>query len=143
MLMVDDKDIRIIDELIRDSRTPFLEISRKMRISEATVRKRVHDMQASGVIKRFTMDVDPSKMGFATTAVLGIDVKPENFLDVARSLAAMDEVKCLATSSGDHMIMAEIWSRNGADLSRIISDRVGRLPGVFKVCPAVILERLK
>jgi Lrp/AsnC family transcriptional regulator for asnA, asnC and gidA len=39
--------------------------------------------------------------------------------------------------------MTEIWAKNGEDLSDIISNKIGKIPGVTKVCPAIILERLK
>ncbi len=141
--MVGKRDMQILEELMENSRLPFLRIAKKMRISEATVRKRVRDMQDAGVIKKFTTDVDPSKIGYGTTAIIGLDVSPEKFLENARKLATIEEVKWVATSSGDHMIMAEIWARDGMELTRLISEKIGSLTGVTKVCPAVILEKLK
>jgi Lrp/AsnC family transcriptional regulator for asnA, asnC and gidA len=39
--------------------------------------------------------------------------------------------------------MAEIWARDGDELTKIISDKIGKLPGVKKICPAIILEKVK
>jgi len=52
-------------------------------------------------------------------------------------------LKCVATSTGDHMIMTEVWTRNGLELTRLISDKIGKIDGVKRICPALILEKLK
>jgi len=52
-------------------------------------------------------------------------------------------MKCVAISSGDHMIMVEIWTRDARELTRLISERVETMEGVKRICPALILEKLK
>jgi Lrp/AsnC family transcriptional regulator for asnA, asnC and gidA len=41
------------------------------------------------------------------------------------------------------MIMFEIWTRNGKELTRIISEKIGKIEGVNRICPSIILEKLK
>ena len=41
------------------------------------------------------------------------------------------------------MIMTEIWARDGRELSEILFNKVGKIEGIKKVCPAIILEQLK
>jgi len=41
------------------------------------------------------------------------------------------------------MIMTEIWTRDGRELTRLISEKIGVIEGVKKICPAIILEKLK
>jgi Lrp/AsnC family transcriptional regulator for asnA, asnC and gidA len=41
------------------------------------------------------------------------------------------------------MIMIEIWTQDGKELSKIISEKIGIIEGVKKICPAIILEKLK
>jgi len=53
------------------------------------------------------------------------------------------EARYVAISTGDHMIMIEIWTRDGKELSRIISEKIGTIEGVRKICPSIILEKLK
>ncbi len=140
---MDEKDRKIIEILEQDARTPFTEIAKMLGVSEATVRKRIARLEREGVIVRYTIEVDPLKLGYTTVTILGLDVEPEHFLDAARKLAEMDEVRWVATSTGDHMIMAEIWTRDGNALARLISLKIGRIKGVKKICPAIILEKIK
>jgi len=50
------------------------------------VRKRVLSLQRRGVIKKFTIKVDPSKIGMKTIAVVGVDVDPTKLLEVAQKM---------------------------------------------------------
>jgi len=50
------------------------------------------------------------------------------------------ETRYVATSTGDHMIMTEIWTRDGRELTKLISNRIGNIKGIKKNCLAIILE---
>ncbi|WP_461863287.1 HTH-type transcriptional regulator LrpA [Thermococcus sp.] len=141
--MLDERDKIIIEMLTKDARTPFTEIAKVLGISETAVRKRVKSLEEAGVIKQYTVKVDPTKLGYHLVSLTGVDTLPEKIFDVARKLEEFDFVKEIYLTSGDHMIMTEIWAKNGEDLSDIISNKIGKIEGVTKVCPAVILERLK
>jgi len=141
--MVDEIDLRIIRILEGEGDITFTELARRLKLNESTVRKRVRALKQRGVIKRFTVSVDPAKIGLGTVAIVGIDVEPHKLLEVAERLCELSEAKYVATSTGDHMIMAEIWTQDGKELSRLIADRIGAIEGVKKICPAIILEKLK
>jgi Lrp/AsnC family transcriptional regulator for asnA, asnC and gidA len=140
---IDEIDQKILKLLEEDARLPFLEIAKKLRLSESTVRKRVQALKEKGVIKRFTVEIDPTRIGLNTVAIVGIDVDPPKLLEVAQKLCEFKEIRCVATSTGDHMIMTEIWTKDGRELTRLISEKIGPIEGVKKICPAIILERLK
>jgi Lrp/AsnC family transcriptional regulator for asnA, asnC and gidA len=141
--MLDERDRIILEMLTKDARTPFTEIAKVLGISETAVRKRVKALEEAGVIKQYTIIVDPSKLGYNLVSITGIDTKPEKIFDVASKLKEFDFVRHVYLTSGDHMIMAEVWAKDGEDLSDIISNKIGRIDGVIKVCPAIILERMK
>lgn len=141
--MLDETDMEILEILRKNARTAYLDMAKKLRISESTVRKRVKDLEKQGVIKKYSAIVDPSKLGYGSVALVGIDVRPEKFLDVAKKLTEYENVKFVATSSGDHMIMTEIWMENSSDLRNFISAKIEGMEGVTRTCPAILTERLK
>ncbi|MCS7096538.1 MAG: Lrp/AsnC family transcriptional regulator [Candidatus Bathyarchaeota archaeon] len=141
--MVDKTDLAVLRLLQEDASMPFTEIARRLGISESTVRKRVEKMICEGIIKKFTVVVDPSKIGLKTIAIVGVDVDPSRLLDVSQKLCEIPEVRYVATSTGDHMIMTEIWTRDGRELTRILSEKIGTIEGIKKICPAIVLEKLK
>ena len=141
-MLLDETDKGILGILKDNARIPFLEISKKLQISESTIRKRVANLENSGIIKKYSVVLEPSKLGYSH-AIVGIDVKPEKFLDVAKSLTEFENVKFVATSTGDHMIMTEIWMEKASDLRDFISNQIGKMDGVTRTCPAIINEKLK
>ncbi len=140
---MDEKDIQIINILRENARMPYAEIAKLLNVTEATVRKRVKNLEKNGVIKKYTIEVDPAKLGYSTITILGLDVEPQYLLEAAHKIAELDEVKKVATSSGDHMIMAEIWTKNTSELFEVISKKIAKIKGVKKLCPAILLEEIK
>ncbi|MEE9490125.1 MAG: Lrp/AsnC family transcriptional regulator [Thermoplasmata archaeon] len=143
MLDVDEIDMRIIKMLQGDGRLSFAETGRRLKLSESTIRKRVQSLQKRGVIKRFTVEVDPAKVGKNIVAIVGIDVEPTHLLTAAQELSEIREIRSVATSTGDHMIMMEIWTRDGRELTRLFSEKIGKIDGIKRICPSIILEKVK
>ena len=136
------KDLDIVEILKQNARIPFTDIAKKMRTSEATIRKRVRNLEDKGVIKGYSLVVDPAKLGFNIISIVGFDVEPSKFLEIAKRLTEFKEIKYVATSTGDHMIMTEIWTKNTAELT-VFLQKIGKIEGVKKICPAIITEKLK
>jgi len=141
--VIDDTDKEILDVLGDNARTPFLNIAKQLGISESTIRKRVGNLEDRGVIKKYSVVVEPAKLGYGSVAIVGIDVVPEKFLDVSKKLTKFDNVKFVATTTGDHMIMTEIWMDKASELRDFISDKIEKMDGVTRTCPAIINEKLK
>ena len=140
---MDDKDMKILNILMRDGRKPYTEIAKELGTSESSIRKRIKKMEEEGVIKGYKVEVEPCKIGYSVVALTGFDTNPEDFLSVAHKLCDVEEIKKVWTSTGDHMIMTEIWAKDGKELSEILFNKVGKIDGIKKVCPAIILEQLK
>ncbi len=140
---MDDKDAKILEMLIENARISYTEIAGRLNISEGTARKRIEKLEKDGIIRKYTIDVDPGKLGYSTVVLLGMDAEPKHFLSAARELSKLDCVRWVYTSTGDHMIMAEIWAKNTEELSRIISEKISKIEGVMDLCPAILMEKIK
>ena len=140
---MDGRDHKIIEALQEDAGAPFRKISKRMHISESAVRKRVRRLKREGVIERYTVVVDPSKLGYNAMAVVGLDVVPEKHREVIGKLAKLGEVRKLATVAGEHTITGEVWAHDNHELTDIVLRKIGGIEGVTKVHTEVILERIK
>jgi len=140
---MDEKDMKMIELLQENARISYTEIARVLGVTETTVRKRIAELERKGVIKKYTIEVDPEKLGYRTVTILGMDVEPKYLLEAAHKLAELEEVKWVATSTGDHMIMSEVWTRNGEELLKLLTNKIGKIRGVKDLCPAIIMERIK
>jgi len=136
---MDERDEIILNALIADSRTSFVELAKRLHITEAAVRKRVKNLEESGIIQHFTVRVDPSVLGYNSVAIVGIDADSGFLPEIYGALRRMRSVKYVSLSSGDHMLMFEAWCRNQKELSTLIS-HIKKMRGVTKVCPAILLR---
>ncbi|RLG82468.1 MAG: transcriptional regulator [Thermoprotei archaeon] len=140
--MLDEKDKKILRLLENNSRAPYSEISRVVGISDVAVIKRIRKLEQLGVIKKYTVVVDFRKLGYNSVSVTGIDMEPEHIFNVISFLNGKDYVKYLALTSGDHSLIAVIWATDSEELARIHNE-IAKLPGVKKVCPAIVLDVIK
>jgi len=140
--MVRISDEEIINILIKNARTPVLQIARMLNVNEGTVRKRIQKLEKEGVIEGYTIEVNPKKLGYEVVALIGIDTTPERYLSVIENLREDPIVKRAYSSAGDHMIMVECWFHNQSELSEYLRDLESR-EGVTRVCPAILIERIK
>ncbi len=140
--MVRISDIELLNELRENSRASFVNLARKFGVTETAIRKRVRKLEEQGTIKKYTIEVDPRKLGYGVSAVIGIDTKPESYMPVLEKLKDMKDVKYLRTSSGDHMILVDCWFRQPGELRAFVK-KIDRMDGVVKACPSVITEELK
>jgi Lrp/AsnC family transcriptional regulator for asnA, asnC and gidA len=58
-------------------------------------------------------------------------------------LKSLDSIESLYTSSGAHMLMAEVRAQDGNSLGDVISDDILAIEGVTAAHPSVLEERLK
>ena len=69
---IDKLDRAILNLLMKDARTPYLEIARHCNVSGATVHLRIQKLEKLGIIKGSRLIVDPEKLGVGICAYLGI-----------------------------------------------------------------------
>lgn len=141
--MIDEKDRKILEILRKNARTPYTQIAKEIELSEGAVRKRVDALEKKGIIKKYVAIIDPKKIGYDSITILGLDVEPTALLHVADEVAKIKDAKNVYISTGDHMIMAEIWARDGKELSEILANKIGKIEGIKRICPAIILEKVK
>ncbi|MFH1470456.1 MAG: Lrp/AsnC family transcriptional regulator [Candidatus Micrarchaeota archaeon] len=136
---MDERDLTILEALVKNSRISYVELAKKLRITEAAVRKRVKKLEGNGAVKGFTALVDPETLGYNAVAIIGIDTTPDELMAVLGFVKGLKCVRYVALSSGDHMIIFEAWCRDQGELSNLIS-KIKGAQGVTKVCPAILLK---
>lgn len=135
-------DDDILALLRENARMSNVDIAKHLNVTETAVRKRIKNLEEKGIISRYTVEVNHRKMGYSVRALVGIDTKPENYVDALDMVKKMDDVISIFTSSGDHMIMIEAWFKDSDHLSRFVKN-IESIDGVVKICPAILHERIK
>ena len=134
---------RILAVLQDDAQASYAEIAERAGVSKPTVRKYVDRLEREGVVVGYSADVDPKKLSGQSIALVGVDAESERFVDASRALAEITAVEALYTSSGDHMLMAEVRATDGNALGDVISEEILAIDGVTAAHPSVLQERLK
>jgi Lrp/AsnC family transcriptional regulator for asnA, asnC and gidA len=134
---------RILAALEEDAQASYADIAARADVSKPTVRKYIDKLEEEGVIVGYSADVDPKKLSGQSIALVGIDVASERYVEATRDLKELDAVRALYTSSGDHMLMAEVRAADGDELGGVISDDVLGIDGVTAAHPSFLQERLK
>lgn len=135
-------NLELLKLLRENARITFVELARRFSVSETAIRKRIRRLEEQGIIKKYTVEVDPRKLGFEIDVLIGIDTKPEDYIQTLEKLKRMKEVISLYSSSGDHMILVECWFKNSEELAEFMK-KLDAMKGVIKICPAIILEKIK
>lgn len=141
-LQPDDLDRQIIRLLRADGRRSNREIARRLSVPEATVRYRVRRLIESGVLK-ITASVDPSHLGYALTAVISVQVEPEQISTAAEMISSMPEVMWSAITAGAHDIMLMASFRSQEEMFDFLTDQLARIPGTLRTETSVALRVLK
>jgi len=142
-MSVGSTEDRILAVLEEDAQASYAEIAERAGVSKPTVRKYINRLEEEGVIVGYSADVNPKKLSSQSIALVGIDVASERYVEATRELKELDAVESLYTSSGDHMLMAEVRGPDGDAVGEIISDRVLTIEGVEAAHPCFLQERLK
>lgn len=140
MVRISNKEIIRLLEM--NSKITYVKLARKFGVTETAIRKRIKNLVKKGVIKKFTIEVDPKKLGYSVVSLIGIDTLPEKFLSVINNLKKNENIKKMYSSSGDHMILVEVWFKSSDELNEFV-ENIEKIEGITKVCPAILLERIK
>ncbi len=108
MIELDNLDVKILTHLQGNSRESFQEIAKRCLTSVPTVKSRVDRLLELGIISKFTIDIDNSKLGI-TEAILLVNAKPGAVSRITEELRGLEEVKELyVTSDSDTAIVSRV-----------------------------------
>ena len=133
----DDIDNAILNILLKDSRTPYTVIARKVGLSEAGVRKRIERLVKMGAIKRFTIEVGRPVAVKAITLITA-DTSADTS-EVSHAVRSVNGVEKVYEVTGVYDIVAIISSSNISEVNRCI-DELRRVRGVRSTNTMMVLR---
>lgn len=121
----DALDVKIMRELSRNARKPFLEIARQTNVSGAAIHQRVHRLLDQGVIRGFDTNVNPQSIGYDTCAFMGFFLNDgARFEEVVEHLRAIPEVTECYYTTGRYDIFVKLHARNNDHLLELIHGKL-------------------
>ena len=136
----DKTDDKIIVFLRDDARESFVEIGKKLKLSESAVRRRVKNLVDSGVIEKFTVEMGESN---TTSAIVLISVdSATDTSKVSAKLTKLEAVKTVYEITGQYDISVIIRAGNIAEINICIDD-LRKIQGVIDTNTVIILRTIR
>jgi DNA-binding Lrp family transcriptional regulator len=131
---VDDEILKFLKE---DSRESFVDIGKKLKLSESAVRRRVKNLLDGGMIKKFTIEIGEKN---TTKAIVLMSV--ESSMDtskVSARLTKLEGVKTVYEITGQYDIAVIISAPNITEINGAI-DSLRKIQGVSDTNTVIILR---
>ncbi len=120
----------------------YAEISRRTGIPSSTVYDKVTKLENRGVIKKFTVILNTENVGFAVSALIGVETGAELYGDVAKELCQMHELVNVYGTTAQFDLMAKVRTTSLESLNKILN-KIRETKGVDDIFVIPILETFK
>ena len=139
---LDELDLQILELLIKDCRTPYLEIARICHVSGGTIHVRMKKMEDLGIIRGSRIVLNLPKLGYDVCCFVGIYVdKTSSFANVFDEMSKIKEVIELHLTTGDYSMFAKIVCSNISDLQDVLLNKINNIDGISRTDTFVSLSQ--
>ncbi|HJM01124.1 MAG TPA: HTH-type transcriptional regulator LysM [Nitrosopumilus sp.] len=135
----DKVDEKIIEYLKEDSRESFVDIGKKLKLSESAVRRRVKNLVDSNTISKFTIEIGEENV---TSAIVLVSVdSATDTSKVSLKLAKLKGVKTVYEITGQYDITTIMSGSSIAEINNSI-DALRKISGVVDTNTVIILRKI-
>lgn len=120
---VDHIDVAILRAFSVDARISLADLARQIGLSPPSVAERVKRLEESGVIRGYSVDVDPTALGHALSVHMRIRPMPGQVGKLAALLNKLEAVVECDRVTGDDCFVAKAHVASVKELERLI-DRI-------------------
>src|ERR1044072_5612992 len=135
---MDDIDRQIVGLLRQNARRSFQSIGMRVSLSAPAVKRRVDRLEADGVIRGYTAQIDPGRYGWGAHAFVALF--PEGRMAAGGGRAAGErhpEVEAAYTVAGEASAMLHVRARDTAHLEEAL-ERLRDHPGVTRTQTQIV-----
>ncbi len=136
--MLDGVDCAIVEILLRDSRASLKELARAVGLSSPSVSERLRRLEERGVIRAFTVEIDPKALGFPIQAIVRIKPLPGKMHVVQKLIEEMPQFGECDKVTGDDCFVARLYVRSIEELDGLldrIADKAETSTAIVKAQP--------
>ena len=126
---MDELDHRIVSLLQVDGRLSNASIARTLGVSEGTIRRRVSRLIQEDLISIAAVP-NIEKLGYTTTAFIGLQVRPGKADDVADALAGLGEVHYVSVTTGSYDVFIWVGLESSERLGEFLHTSIAAIDGV-------------
>ena len=114
---LDAVDMQIIRALEEDSRVSLRKLAHKLVLTPNILHNRIKNLEQEGIIKSYVPIVDATKMGYALTAIIMIQVEGGHMVEIENEIAKESNVLSVYDITGDYDAVVFAKFRDNASLN--------------------------
>lgn len=141
MPKIDELDMKIMSELVKDASISVPRLSKKININASVVYSRIKRLLKLGLIKKYTIIVNEEMLGYNVRAVTGINMDSKMRDNIISGLMKIPEVREIAEVTGRFDILITLAAKTLDEIHHIVSDKIGRLDGVQRTETFIEMKR--
>jgi len=121
--MLDTLDKRILEILVDDARISLKDLAKQVGLSSPSVSERLRRLEERGVIRAFTIDIDPEAIGYKFQAIVRIRPLPGRFPAVEELIKEIPEFSECDKVTGEDCLVGRLNLLSIEQLDQIL-DRI-------------------
>lgn len=136
--MLDDIDRRIVEILVVDARISLKELAQRVGLSSPSASERLKRLEERGVIRGFTIEVDPTALGYTLQAIVRIRPLPGKLHVVQDLIQQIPQFSECDKVTGDDCFVGRLHIRSIDELDKIldqITDKAETNSSIVKAQP--------
>ncbi|MBZ2168665.1 MULTISPECIES: Lrp/AsnC family transcriptional regulator [Marinobacter] len=137
--MISKQDQKLLMLLRQNARTSISDLARELHVSRSTVQNRIAKLEASGVIRGYSVMLGGEFSENLVEAHVSIKVLQKLTAKTNLELEDISQVAQLFAVSGEYDLIAIVQAQSLEELSAVL-DEIGNLEGVERTNSAVVLE---
>jgi len=138
---LDALDVAILAALRDSPRAGYLELSRSLQVSRATVQARLERLERDGIVSGYGPDVELAAAGFPVLAFATLEIAQGRLDEVTAAMRAIPSVVEAYATTGPGDVHCRLAASSHEDLQRVLIE-VSQIPGVARSTSVVALSRL-
>ncbi|MCD6503635.1 MAG: transcriptional regulator [Thermoplasmata archaeon] len=136
---IDEKDKKLLAALLMNSREKLTELAKLLEVSVTAVSKRLQKLENMGVVRRYSVSLDFTKLGFRITALVRIAIEPSKRNYVINELRKVKNILEFYEVSGDYDIIAKVVARDISEYRDKVLTRLSRIDGIKKTSSMIVM----
>lgn len=140
---LDETDVNILKRLEEDGRISFNTIANELDISPPTVKYRVDKLKKRGLIKNFSVILDPDKFQKGYFVFILIEAKFQKINEIVEELEIIEIIQGIYTSLDKNNIILKLFVEDNQELNHFITTELSKFKDIEKFQALSILRTVK
>jgi len=133
--------MKLLFELTSDANISVPNLSKKLGINASVLYSRIKRLSKKKLIKKYTIVIDDSLLGFGVKATVGINRDPKAKEHIHQSLMETPEIASISEVTGRFDIMVRVYAQNLEALHSAVIEKIGKIDGIQNTETFVELQK--